>query len=600
MNSMSIQKIKNLKLVAVLLSCIFLTACGGGGGGGEEFVPPPGSPPPVGPSVTGIVTKGPINGATVRFFNINSRGVAIGDALASATTDSAGSFSVTLPAGTGTVLVESSGGSFIDESDQEPNIELKRQIQFFDGQGFASILPAGATIVAINPYTHALVERARFLSEPAGGFQGLFDTAKAILDAQAGFDVLTTIPANPIAPDASASVAQKQYALLLGGMANAINKVSIQLGQAEPSYDVIIAVAIDFVDGTLDGRAFGEPVVVSQTGVSQAGTGTSPGNVLPANVILDTEITRFRNNNAAAYVGINLPSIETNLLANIDTPTLVDTLPNSFLLVDRNDFGDGVGEDFDSGTRFTLNGDGTVTILTEFGTLIAPFTITGDVLRIDFPAGILQDDFESFFDVDSDGVQEQFRVEEVLLFLELTLVEDLINVDVLNVRAVGFTQFSGVNTSLTKADEPFDETEPALAFDYARQIPFNITDGYRRTLLFNSSPQFPELFFGSEELYIEEFVFNVDGTGLTLNNNIAFTWLVNADGHLSVVFANGESAEYFHLATRPSGDIVSVEYTSNIPLDTDSGDLTTGDARLSFLRDNTDPLPANLSDVAGI
>jgi len=598
MNRNSIQTIKSWKLLAAVLAIALLTACGGGGGGGDEVAPPSAPPPSVGPTVTGSVTKGPVNGASVQFFDIDGRGNAVGVALASTTTDTNGAFSITLPSGTGTVLVVTGGGSFIDESDQEPNIEAKRQIQLSSNQGFTSILVEGASVVAINPYTHALVVRARFLSESAGGFLGLFTSAKDVLDAQAGFDVLSTIPANPTAPALDATVAQKQYALLLGGLANAINKVSIQLGQSKPTYNVIVAVSVDFVDGTLDGRVFGEPISIG-TATSSDPTATDGGPLLPSNIILNTEITRFRNNNFANYDGIAVPSIETTLLSNIDTPTLLGALPNPFLLADEADLGDGVGEDFGGGAKITLNDDGTATLLTDLGIVVAQYTIIEDSIRLDFPNNFIQDDFDEFIDVNGDGVLEQFLADEVLVSLEITLAEDLINVDVLNLRAIGFTRFTGVGTSLTKADEPFDIQERGLAYDYARQIPFNITEGYQRTLLFNSSPQFPAL-FETDELHIEEFAFNVDGTGTTLNNNISFTWIVNADGHLSVVFANGESAEYYHLDTRPTGDIVSTEYTTIIPISNDGADLLIGDAQLSFLFDETDPVPTMRPGVAGI
>jgi len=599
MNRNSIQTIKSWKLLAAVLAIALLTACGGGGGGGDEVARPSAPPPSVGPTVTGSVTKGPVNGASVQFFDIDGRGNAVGVALASTTTDINGAFSITLPSGTGTVLVVTGGGSFIDESDQEPNIEAKRQIQLASNQGFTSILVEGASVVAINPYTHALVARARFLSETLGGFLGLFTSAKDILDAQAGFDVLSTIPANPTAPAVDATVAQKQYALLLGGLANAINKVSIQLGQSKPTYDVIIAVSVDFVDGTLDGRVFGEPISIG-TATSSDPTATDGGPLLPSNIILNTEITRFRNNNFANYDGIAIPSIETTLLSNIDVPTLLGALPNPFFIADDDAFGAlGVGNDFDGGAKVTINDDGTATVLGDFGTIVASFIIIGDAIRFDFPAGFVQDDFDAFIDVNDDGVREQFLAEEILVSLELTLAEDLINFDVLNTRAIGFTRYSGVDTTLTRADEPFDVLDRSLAFDYARQTPFNITADYQRTLLFNATPQFPEKSF-PDELSLDEFAFDVDGTGLTLNNNIAFTWSVNADGHLSVGFANGESAEYYHLDTRASGDIISTEYTLNVALDSESGALLIGDAELSFLKDNADPLPSTLADAAGI
>ncbi|MFT7133475.1 MAG: hypothetical protein ACI81O_002191, partial [Cyclobacteriaceae bacterium] len=249
-------------IFSALACAIVLVSCGGGGEGSAEsigFSAAPGAPPQTTVLITGAATKGPIRGASVALFAMNEFGFAQGAALATTTTDGTGNFSVSLPTGTGLVLVETRGGSFIDESDQEPNPALKRQLSLTAAQGFLSVLPAGATTVAITPFTQALLEKVRLESQ-AGGFSTRFATSAAAFNAIIGFDVLTTIPANPLLSAANTSANSGQYALLLGGIANVINNTSIQLNSATPTFEIINAVIRDLTDGTIDGKRFNAPV----------------------------------------------------------------------------------------------------------------------------------------------------------------------------------------------------------------------------------------------------------------------------------------------------------------------------------------------------
>ncbi|MFT5793087.1 MAG: hypothetical protein ACI9OF_001130, partial [Saprospiraceae bacterium] len=119
--------------------------------------------------ITGGATKGPIRGANVTFYALDEFGFADGPALATAITDATGNFTASISGTTSLVLVETRGGSFIDESDQEPDLALKRQLSLSSTQGFVSILPPGATTVAITPFSQALVEKVRLESQ-TGGF----------------------------------------------------------------------------------------------------------------------------------------------------------------------------------------------------------------------------------------------------------------------------------------------------------------------------------------------------------------------------------------------------------------------------------------------
>ena len=277
-------------------------------------------------------------------------------------------------------------------------------------------------------------------------------------------------------------------------------------------------------------------------------------------------------------------------------------MPLTFLVTDEGQIGDGVGNDLDGGGKFVLDGAGNGTLLVEEGTINLTYTVTGDVLTTTFPGGFIIDDFENFIDVNGDSVEEKFTVTETAEFFELSLVEDKVTGDLFTIREVGTRSYLGIDTTETIADETYEFIDQILTFDYAQQIPFVVADGSSRSLVINAIPQFP-LVNDNDELYLDEFVFTAtdasSGTGTTVFNGIGFTYTLNADGHLSVVFANNETAEYYHLATRPTGDIVSVEYTLNAPF-VAGDDAFIGAVNLSFLKDQTDPVPALRADVAGI
>ena len=81
----------------------------------------------------------------------------------------------------------------------------------------------------------------------------------------------------------------------------------------------------------------------------------------------------------------------------------------------------------------------------------------------------------------------------------------------------------------------------------------------------NIFPSFPSSDF-EDELAVDIFVFNADGTGVTEETAITFDWTIEADGHLSVTMANGESADYSNMGRSNNGDIISAAYQLTAPL----------------------------------
>lgn len=238
------------------------------------------------------------------------------------------------------LLLETSGGSFLDESDPAVN---KRQITFQAGQGLLGILPDDETSVAITPITTALVLKSR--REAAGSnFQAVFDRNRSLAQQAFGFDVVTTLPTDPTNPTGSAS--QKQYAMVLGGVAQAINAAATRLGMTAPDYELIQAVMEDLSDGRLDGLVDGDDVIVGD------------GPILPNKISLNAEINRFRNNNAAHYSSVPLVVVDENTWSQSGADPVLGCAPPPPGMVAWYP-GDGNANDVQGSNHGTLQGSAT-------------------------------------------------------------------------------------------------------------------------------------------------------------------------------------------------------------------------------------------------
>jgi hypothetical protein len=107
-----------------------LAACGGGeGAGGSPPAPPPA--PVVTTTVSGTVAKGPVANAQVCAYAVagSARGAALGTCT---TTDAGGRYRFTVPAGSGLLWLEATGGTYTDEA-----------------TGATTSLPSGSALVAL-------------------------------------------------------------------------------------------------------------------------------------------------------------------------------------------------------------------------------------------------------------------------------------------------------------------------------------------------------------------------------------------------------------------------------------------------------------------
>src|SRR3972149_311163 len=188
-----------------LLAGIVIVGCGSGGGGSTE-------PVKVNKTVTGIASKGPINFGKVTVYAVNENGT-IGDSLGEALTTAEGTYSVGIGTYTGNVLVDVTGGTYIDEADPtglpQPNPGLRAAL--------ANV--SQSVSVAVTPLTEIAVKYA--------GAQQLTKTniedANSLVSAIVGIDIIKTMPANVISEAAAtATEDEKTYGLMLASISQMV------------------------------------------------------------------------------------------------------------------------------------------------------------------------------------------------------------------------------------------------------------------------------------------------------------------------------------------------------------------------------------------
>lgn len=258
----------------LVIAAMTLLAGGCGSGGGESGAAPA--------AVSGAVTKGPVQFADVALYAFDVAGAPSGGALATATTGADGRFTLpafTPPAGASFVLAKACGRGdgttrYVDESDPEANVALKRRIALTASDCIEGVHVVGTSTVAVTPYAMALLKKARIQAAGAN-FANVLQAIRGQATGAFGFDPFTTVPADPI----TGAGGDPGYAILLGAAAQAINAIATGAGHL-PGFADVLAFVNDFADGRLDQSS------------------------------LPHEIRRFRNNNLAVYGGTAEPSVD--------------------------------------------------------------------------------------------------------------------------------------------------------------------------------------------------------------------------------------------------------------------------------------------------
>lgn len=217
-----------LRRLAALMAGVGVVACGGGGGGGSATPPPP-PPPPATVSISGVVSDGPLAGATA-CYDLNDNSVCDVGEPTSAATDANGNYTVTVPsadAGLHAVIV-SVPPSAVDLTTGAP-IGIATTFR-------APASGAGAQTVFVSPITTLVVDQMAATGVSA-------TAAAAFLQAQAGLSV------SPLADFGGNSAAQQQAArlarLVVLAHKELATAMTASLGQTDVSGAAITQADID-------------------------------------------------------------------------------------------------------------------------------------------------------------------------------------------------------------------------------------------------------------------------------------------------------------------------------------------------------------------
>lgn len=316
--------------------------------------------PPVSGTITGTATKGALSNADIRVYTLDAAGNK--NTLVSQTiTNANGEWGLDVPSTYDLLLVESSGGSYIDESDNEPDINKKRKITLGATDSLYGLIFNGESTAAVNILTNSFYEE---LKRETVKSSDLVYTANMIRQKTIntfGFDIFTTVPTDPIDPSITATNPQKYYAMLLGGIANTVNTSAIYAHKSYMDYESIMAIMTDFIDCQIDGKDNGVPIPLGPV-------------TLPAELDVKRETERFRNNNFKAYGSLGELVVNQAQWCLTGPQPVVSTeyvFQDGTIILYANDYvtDPDAGETFTLGTTFTSvsgatvidNGDGSFT-----------------------------------------------------------------------------------------------------------------------------------------------------------------------------------------------------------------------------------------------
>lgn len=272
------KKIINGLMLSFILA--FVAACGGGGGSSV-----------VQTTISGKAAKGLISGGTVRVFAIDANGTVSSAPLGSTVTDAGGSYSLSVGSYTGPVLVEVTGGTYVDEaSGLTLPLAIPLRAAVADASGNISVAVTAITELAVRKaggLTPAAINQANV------SVAGMFGVA----------DIIGTQPVDPASSAAAgASLAQKEYALALGGFSKYLQNSSSTLGSA-----------LEQLTGTLSGQMLVD-LMTARTEFIQNADMNKTG--LNGNTSATSAVLKLRTEGALAaanqiggiQVTINLPS----------------------------------------------------------------------------------------------------------------------------------------------------------------------------------------------------------------------------------------------------------------------------------------------------
>lgn len=248
---------------SLLLAALAVGGCGGGSGGDSTVPALMGNAG----TISGNVVKGPVSGASVSAFRVVN-GVT-GSLLASATTDAQGGFTMAMGDYAGPVMLQASGGSYVDEATGLP-------MRMGASDAMTAVIPAGGAMsgVQMTPLTSMAQAMAQHM--PGGlSTENIVSANGAVGGYFAVDDIVHTPPMNPLVAGSGASATRSSmnYGMTLAAMSQYAKNLDMPVSSTLAS-----RMRDDASDGVMDGMANGSPIMMGggmMAGSTRPDAGTS-------------------------------------------------------------------------------------------------------------------------------------------------------------------------------------------------------------------------------------------------------------------------------------------------------------------------------------
>ena len=240
-------------LLATATVTLIVSGCGGGGSSGSDVVTSSVSQG----TISGNAVKGPVSGATVSAYGLSNG--AAGPALASATTNARGAFTLSVGDYSGPVMLRMTGGMYTDEA-------TGSNMSIAGSDVMTAVLAnvaAGSTVsgVQMTPVTSMAQAMAEHMS--GGMTSANIATANAAVGAyfMVG-DILYIPPMNPLVAGSgvAATQAMMNYGMALAAISQYAKSVRMPV-----SSSIVTYMMSDASDGTMDGSASGSQIMMGGT-----------------------------------------------------------------------------------------------------------------------------------------------------------------------------------------------------------------------------------------------------------------------------------------------------------------------------------------------
>lgn len=246
-------------------------------------------------------------GAQIQIFAVDADGQPQGMPLLQTVSDAAGEWQGFLGPRSEMLLVQSRGGFFLDDQAGLDNVASARGPLLAPANLFETLLLPDSDYAGQSVVSSALLLRARFLAQ-ASSFAGALARSRNEFSAALGIDPLAQTLRRPLLP-ATGTPTGAQYVMLLGGLANHLNAVSISLLQSVPTASMLSAQIRDLSDCRLDGLDLNGSVSLAIAGAPIA---------MPVMGELATQTLRFRNNFAGQFAGAGVPGFDPGVCQSSD------------------------------------------------------------------------------------------------------------------------------------------------------------------------------------------------------------------------------------------------------------------------------------------